>query len=553
MASQEHVFGIDLGTTYTSVGCVPIESEGYNSIGCFKFQHDDVAVNTVVLLRSMPGREAPCVWVGKRARERYLKFLRESPDDSGTFVEFAKRETGVGEDEKLSRAKDRWFVQDREYVAQEVHGIFLRALARQIEAQRDIGGMRRVVITHPQYFNEVQKKATRQAAELAGLEVMGTINEPDAAALTYDVGPGLHVIFDFGGGTLDVVVLKVDDRKNRASIASSGDPYMGGGDFDEAMLNYFLELVRRDYPEFRYEDEPAYNQRVWIDFARETKEALSKVPSTQIAVPVSTLPAVETCPITIRNQDFWSLPVVNGFLGKIREKTLEALNRAGAKPEQIDRVVLVGGSTRIPKVRDLLREIFGKDPDDGLNPITTVAYGAALYARTLARAGSGGKRAQLELSDDHSAGHISKGLGILVFDRDRQREVVKLIIRPNSKTPLVQEQSFKTREAGRARLEIDVYETNPGWDRADADLLDPTDCPFVGTIEFDAPRPLDAQTPLKVAISVDMGGTVSVILNSPELGASKSARLRGPGVVDEIEQNLGERRSHIASLCYDPG
>jgi len=550
MAGKELVFGIDLGTTYTSVGCAPIDGNGYE--GPVKFHPDGVAVNTVVLLRKMPRNEMPCVWVGRRASERYRRFLSENPDDSGTFVEFAKRNTGVCEDEKLSRAVEHWSLQDRDYVAQEVHGVFLKALARQIEAQRDLGEIRRVVITHPQNFSEVSKKATRQAAELAGLDVLGTINEPDAAALSYKVEPGLHVIFDFGGGTLDVVVLKVDDKGNSASIASSGDPFMGGADFDGEMLKYFEELVRLSYPDFRCENEPAYNQRAWIDLARDTKEQLSERESCQVSVPVLTLPGVQQKPIIIRRDAFWSRPEVNGFLGKIREKTIQALDGAKVKPEQIGRVVLVGGSTYMPKVRDLLREIFvRKELDCGIDPIIAVACGAAAYARILASERSTARRAQLEMPDDRPTGHISKGLGILVFDRDRGCEVVKLLIRPNSKTPMTQEQTFRMRESGRVRLEIDVYETNPGWDRPDADRLDPRDCPFVGTIEFDAPRPLEAQHPLKVAISVDMGGTVSVILNDPELGAPKTARLRGPGVVDEIDQNLGERRSHIASLCYD--
>ncbi len=281
-------------------------------------------------------------------------------------------------------------VGDTRYTPQEISAKTLRKLKEAAESY--LGHkVNKAVITVPAYFNDAQRQATKDAGQIAGLEVARIINEPTAAALAYGLDRKKDekiVVFDLGGGTFDVSVLEVADAGDDTShkvfqvISTSGDTHLGGDDFDEELIHYVADEFKRDHGIDLRQDTMAL-QRLQ-EACEKAKKELSTVPQTDINLPFITADASgpKHLQMTISRSKFEEL--IDALVDRCRKPVLQALEDAKLSPRDIDEIVLVGGSTRVPKVREMVKEIFGKDPHQGVNPDEVVAVGAAIQGSVLA-------------------------------------------------------------------------------------------------------------------------------------------------------------------------
>src|SRR6201997_819341 len=373
---NERIVGIDLGTTNSLVGFMqgetPVVIPGEDGLNL---------VPSVVALD-----EKDQIIVGSAAR----KYLIETPERA---VYSIKRLMGRGvediqEELKLfpfRLAEDlrpgevlRIKLGDKTSTPPEISALILRQLKR--NAERYFGGpVTKAVITVPAYFNDAQRQATKDAGRIAGLEVLRLVNEPTAASLAYGLDQkqdGTIAVYDLGGGTFDISILKLHDGIFEV-IATNGDTHLGGDDIDNLLITIALDDIRGDMGlDLRRNGEAVQTiRRAVID----AKIVLSSQASTKLDI---ALPEGKRYQREITREQF------EGLIQPILERTIgpckQALKDAGLMPEQIDEVVLVGGSTRIPKVRALVQDLFKRTPHTDLNPDEVVALGAAVQANILA-------------------------------------------------------------------------------------------------------------------------------------------------------------------------
>ena len=302
-----------------------------------------------------------------------------------------RRHSEVGSEEKLvpytvtGGPQDYVKVQigDKEYTPPEISAKILRKLKESAEAY--LGHkVNKAVITVPAYFNDAQRQATKDAGQIAGLEVARIINEPTAASLAYGLDKKEAekiVVFDLGGGTFDVSALEVAEGVFRV-ISTNGDTHLGGDDFDFALLNYVADEFKRDQGIDLRKDRMAL-QRLQ-EACEKAKKELSSAASTDLNLPFITADASgpKHLQMNITRTKFEQL--VDPLIERCRGPVMQALEDAKMQPKDIDEVVLVGGSTRIPKVQELVQKIFGKEPHKGVNPDEVVAVGAAIQGGVLA-------------------------------------------------------------------------------------------------------------------------------------------------------------------------
>ena len=271
---------------------------------------------------------------------------------------------------------------DKEFTPPEVSAKVLRSLKESAEAY--LGHkVNKAVITVPAYFNDAQRQATKDAGQIAGLEVMRIINEPTAAALAYGLDKKAQetiVVFDLGGGTFDVSVLEVADGVFRV-ISTNGDTHLGGDDFDKTLIDHVADRFKKEQGIDLRKDTMAL-QRLQ-EACEKAKKELSTAQSSDINLPFITADASgpKHLQITITRAEFEQM--CDPLVERCRGPVVQALKDAKLDPKQIDEVVLVGGSTRMPKVQELVRKLFGKESHKGVNPDEVVALGAAIQAGVL--------------------------------------------------------------------------------------------------------------------------------------------------------------------------
>src|SRR2546426_6529737 len=374
MASDQ-IVGIDLGTTNSLVaymqGETPAVIPGEDGL---------TLVPSVVAFD-----EKNRIIVGNAAR----KYLIETPERA---VYSVKRLMGRGVEDIQQELKFfpfrladdiqrgevlRMKVGERTYTPPEISAHVLRQLKR--NAERFFGGpVTKAVITVPAYFNDAQRQATKDAGRIAELDVLRLVNEPTAASLAYGLDKkknGIVAVYDLGGGTFDISILKLHDGIFEV-IATNGDTHLGGDDIDNLLITIALDDIQGDLKlDVRRNGAAVARIRKAVI---EAKIALSSEPSVKLDVE---LPGGQHYQRGITRDAFEQLiePVVQRTVAP----TKQALKDAGLKPEQIDEVVLVGGSTRIPKVRQLVEDLFGRTPHTDLNPDEVVALGAAVQAHIL--------------------------------------------------------------------------------------------------------------------------------------------------------------------------
>jgi molecular chaperone DnaK len=350
------VIGIDLGTTNS---CVAVMEGG----------------EAVVIPNPEGNRTTPSVVGFKKDGERVVgeTAKRQAITNPDRTISSIKRHIGTNHKEKID---------DKEYTPQEISAIILQKLKADAEAY--LGqSVTQAVITVPAYFNDSQRQATKDAGKIAGLEVLRIVNEPTAAALAYGLEKTEDqtiLVYDLGGGTFDVSILELGDGFFEVK-ATSGDNKLGGDDFDQVIIDHLVNEFKKDQGIDLSKDKEAV-QRL-KDAAEKAKKELSGVLTSAISLPFITM--VDGVPqhleMSLTRAKFEELAV--GLVERTLGPTRQALSDAGMSPSDIDKVVLVGGSTRIPAVQDAVKKLIGKEPHKGVNPDEVVALGAAVQAGVL--------------------------------------------------------------------------------------------------------------------------------------------------------------------------
>jgi len=350
------VIGIDLGTTNS---CVAVMEGG----------------EAVVIPNAEGNRTTPSVVGFKKDGERIVGEVakRQAITNPNRTIMSIKRYMGTDHKVEIDGVK---------YTPQQISAMILQKLKADAEAYLGTE-VKQAVITVPAYFNDSQRQATKDAGKIAGLEVLRIVNEPTAAALAYGLDKEEDqtiLVFDLGGGTFDVSILELGDGIFEVK-ATSGDNHLGGDDFDQRIIDYLVSEFRKEHGVDLSKDYAAL-QRL-KDAAEKAKKELSSVLTTTISLPFITI--VDGVPqhlemnLTRAKFEELTADLVERTMGPTRQ----ALADAGLTPADIDKVVLVGGSTRIPAVQEAVKKLIGKEPHKGVNPDEVVALGAAIQAGVL--------------------------------------------------------------------------------------------------------------------------------------------------------------------------
>jgi Fe-S protein assembly chaperone HscA len=523
------VVGIDLGTTNSLVAYV---QDGAPRV--IRDSSGDALVPSVVSL----GADGT-IFVGREAQRRLLT-------EAGRTVYSVKRFMGRGVDDVRDEATLLPFgvsgeaggvvrigLGDRQFTPPEISAFILRELKQRAEDHfRDQGEfdfeVDRAVITVPAYFNDAQRTATRDAGRLAGLEVLRIISEPTAASLAYGLDKrnrGTIAVYDLGGGTFDISILKVEDGVFQA-LATSGDTHLGGDDIDRLLIELVLEDVGRvlsSRPGGSDEQDPPYAPEVVQAIRKaviQTKWDLSEHDAAEIRVdPLPGLDAGYRRRIT--RAEFESLihPLVDKTLGPVRQ----ALADAGLEPNEIDEVVLVGGATRTPLVRQLVADLFGRTPHSDLNPDEVVALGAAVQADILIS----GRREMLLLDV------TPLSLGIETIGG-----VVSKIIMRNSTIPATGREMYTTSVDSQTAVDIHVVQ-------GERELV--ADCRSLARFKLRGIPPMPAGLPrVEVRFQIDANGILSVSARELRTGIEQAIEVKPSyGLTDqEVERMLIESFEH---------
>jgi molecular chaperone DnaK len=436
-------------------------------------------------------------------------------------------------------------VRDKLYAPEEISALILRKLAD--DAGRHLGErVTEAVITVPAYFNDAQRTATRDAGKIAGLEVLRIINEPTAAALAYGLDKRQHetvLVFDLGGGTFDVSVLDVGDGVVEVR-ATAGDTHLGGDDFDRRIVDHLAEQFQKEN-NIDLRKDPQALQRLY-EAAEKAKVELSSVTQTQLNLPFITADAngPKHLTMTMMRSTFEQLTadLVERTMGPVRQ----AMSDAKVGPDDIDEVILVGGSTRIPAVQALVRRLTGgKDPNMTVNPDEVVAIGAGIQAGVL----------KGEVSDVLLLDVTPLSLGL-----ETQGGVMTKIIERNTTIPVRRSETFSTATDNQPAVDVVVLQGER--ERA-------ADNRVLGRFQLTGIRPAPRGEPqIEVISDIDANGILNVTARDKDTGAeqgitiSESSNLDTSEVdrmVNEAEQNRSadqqlrqevDARNELDSLAY---
>jgi molecular chaperone DnaK len=417
----------------------------------------------------------------------------------------------------------RFEIRGRQYAPEEISAQVLRKLAD--DAAKFLGEkVTEAVITVPAYFNDAQRQATKDAGKIAGLNVLRIINEPTAAALAYGLdkkGSETVLVFDLGGGTFDVSVLDVGDGVVEVR-ATSGDGHLGGDDFDKRVVDWIAEEFKREQG-IDLGADPQALQRLY-EAAEKAKVELSSTTTTQINLPFITADASgpKHLNLTLSRSKFDQLTA--DLVERTRGPVQQALSDAKLTADDIDEVILVGGSTRIPAVQELVRRLTGgKDPNMSVNPDEVVAIGAALQAGVLK-----GEVEDVVLLD---VTPLSLGLETL-------GGVMTKVIERNTTIPARRTETFSTAEDNQTAVDVVVLQ-------GERELA--ADNRQLARFRLEGIRPAPRGTPqVEVTFDIDANGILNVSARDKETGAEQQVTIQESTNLDqsEIERMVAEAQQH---------
>ncbi len=371
------------------------------------------------------------------------------------------------------------------------------------------------VVTVPAYFNDAQRQATKDAGKIAGLEVKRIINEPTAAAMAYGLdqkGEGTIVVYDLGGGTFDVSVLEVGDGVVEVK-ATNGDTFLGGEDFDNRIIDYLADEFQKDHAVDLRKD-PLALQRLKAA-AEKAKIELSSATETEINEPYITADASGPKHLALKLSRAKLENLVDDLLDRTMVPVKKALDDAGLKPSAIDEIVLVGGMTRMPKVKEITKQFFGKEPNQSVNPDEVVAHGAAVQGGIF----------QGDVKDVLLLDVTPLSLGIETLGG-----VFTRLIERNSTIPTKQSQVFSTAEDNQAAVTIRVFQ-------GEREMAMDNNMLAQFNLEGIAPAPRGLPQ-IEVTFDIDANGIVNVSATDKGTGKEQQITIQANGGLsdDEIEK-----------------
>jgi molecular chaperone DnaK len=491
------IIGIDLGTTNS---CVSVLEGG----------------EAVVIPNAEGNRTTPSIVAFTKAGERLVgeTAKRQAITNPDRTIISIKREMGT--DFKVT-------VDEKNYSPQEISAMILQKL--KADAESYLGEtVTEAVITVPAYFTDAQRQATKDAGKIAGLDVKRIINEPTAASLSYGLDKTDQqqkiMVFDLGGGTFDVSILEIGDGVFEV-LATNGNNHLGGDDFDKLVMDFLAESFKSEHGVDLRNDKMAL-QRL-KEAAEKAKKELSSTQTTNVNLPFITATADGPLHLNVDVTRSKFEQLAKGLVDKTMEPTKKALKDAGLSPNEIDQVILVGGSTRIPAVQEAVKKFTNKEPHKGVNPDECVALGAAIQGGVL----SGDVKDVLLLD----VTPLSLGIETLggVFTK---------LIERNTTIPTKKSQVFSTAADNQTAVDIHVLQ----GERQMA-----TDNTTMGRFQLDGIPPARRGVPqVEVTFDIDANGIVNV--SAKDLGTGKEQHITITSSThlteEEIEKKVKEAEAH---------